>query len=113
MEDKRLLMDQIPPLVVILGGDQVAGRALELLLRSVGYNARFLTKASLDEPRVCDEVRILLFEPGLSADRRETYTAFVTGTSTVGRVLILELASIPEGERAADENLIPWPIGIE
>ena len=50
-----------PTPVVIFGGDPAVGRILQLLLRSTGYDAKFVTDDSLGEPGLFDGVRLLLF----------------------------------------------------
>jgi hypothetical protein len=52
-------------------GDPVVGQALALLLRGSGYTVRFLLAQSLVEPRVLEDVRLLVLAltPGLSAER--------------------------------------------
>ena len=99
--------------VVVLGGDVVVGRALELLLRSVDRNVRFLTMSSLDEPKTFDGIGLVLLCPGLSAERRETLLALVGGTPAKVEIPVLELVENSEGARAGSKYLLPWPCRAE
>ena len=98
--------------MVVFGEDPIIGRALELLLRSVGYDARFLTEASLDKPGLLDEVQLLLFaRGGMDAERRDVSMSFLK--SVLAEVPILELVSYLEGAQAETKNLVPWPCRAE
>ena len=109
-----LLSERAPTRVIVVGGDPVVGRALELLLRSVGYGARFATADSLDEPKLLDGVRLLLFSTvGLSPERREAAMSSLKSTPGMAGIPILKLVSSLDGAQAGEKDLIPWPCLVE
>ncbi len=103
-----------PTPVVVFGGDPAVGRILELLLRGAGYDARFVTDDSLDEPGLFDGVRLLLFfAAGLSPERREASMSLFENAPGLAGLPILELASHSDGAQARMEHLVPWPCPVE
>jgi hypothetical protein len=101
-------------------GDLVVGRALVLLLRGSGYDARFLPASNFGEPGALEGVRILLLTPvsELSTARRKALLAFLKDAPGIAEIPILELATTSKGIReggALDklEHLVPWPCSTE
>ena len=101
-----------PAAVLVLGGDAVVGRALELLLRSADCDIRFLAEPSRVEPGLLDGFGLLLLAPGLSAGCREALLALVGVAPVAARIPVLELNSSAEGAPevvGAGPLLVPWP----
>ncbi len=108
------MSERTPTRVIVVSGDPVVGRALELLLRSVGYGARFATADSLDEPSLLDGVRLLLFfTVGLSPERREAAMSLVESTPGTAGIPILNLVSSLDGVQAGAKDLVLWPCLVE
>jgi hypothetical protein len=103
-------------------GDPVVGRALMLLLRGSGYEAKFLPSSSLlsqQLPLKGSDLLLLTPTPELSAERREALVASLEEGTKSAKMPVLELATPPsqetlkggmEGERW---HYVPWPCGIE
>lgn len=110
MEESRL-----ENAVIILGGDTVVGRALELLLRGSDRNARFLSAVSeLEEPGLIERTGLLLLAPGLDAERREAALGLLRQRSISRRVPVLELVSNARTEKLADDHFVAsWPCQME
>ncbi len=98
--------------VGVFGGDPVVGRALEQLLRSAGYSARFLTEASFQEPQTLDGLQLLLFAGGLDASRRESFVA-VLREAGKANLPVLELVSSLQASRDGAQGALPWPCRVE
>lgn len=101
--------------VIILGGDTVVGRALELLLRGSDRNARFLSEVSeLEEPGLIERTGLLLLAPGLDAERREAALGLLRQRSASRSVPVLELVSNARTEKLADDHFVAsWPCQME
>jgi hypothetical protein len=104
------------PVVLAVSGDPVVGRALVLLLRGCRYDARFLPASSLGEPGSLEGVQLLLVTPvpGLSAERREAFSASLRDATRIAEMPVLELVlssgGAPRGgARAESERAVPWP----
>ena len=110
MEESRL-----ENAVIILGGDTVVGRALELLLRGSDRNARFLSAVSeLEEPGLIERTGLLLLAPGLDAERREAALGLLRQRSASRRVPVLELVSNARTEKLSDDHFVAsWPCQME
>ncbi len=107
-------------MVVAICGDPVVGRALELLLRSSFYDARFLSTSSLSDPDSLEDVRLLLLTPmwDLDADRREILLSSGRDASDAAKAPVLKLTSSFERERNGHSRLKPddivsWPCSTE
>ncbi len=99
--------------VGILGGDPVVGRALEQLLRSAGYAARFLTETSLDETWTLDGLKLLLFTDDVEAGRRESALGGPKSALKGASLPILELAASPDGSKDGAAGVLPWPCRVD
>ncbi len=108
MGARMALPSQEATSVGVFGGDPVVGRALEQLLRSVGYAARFLTEASLDKPGGFDGLQILLLAGETDAGRRGAPEDALESL----RLPILRLVAPPEGP-AEEDGFLPWPCRVE
>jgi hypothetical protein len=97
--------------VVVLGGDEVVGQTLELLLRSADYDVRFLTASSFNGLERLDGVGLVLIYPGLSAGHRETLLALVEDVPVA--IPILEPVRNPERVRTRSRHLLSWTCRAE
>jgi hypothetical protein len=107
-----------PSKIAILGGDLLVSRSLEAVLRSGGYDARFLTGSFTDEPTepLHEEVRLVIFAPRTSTERRKAYLSRLRGTPATARIPVLELVTssntLPNGREELVE-LVFWPCPTE
>ncbi len=63
-----------PITVAILGGNPMVGRSLELMLKSAGYDARFLNGSFIDKPaELPEEVGLVILTPGLHRKDRKRF----------------------------------------
>ena len=100
--------------MIVVGGDPVVGRSLEVLLQAAGYDARSHPKPAadgLDELLV--DAGVLLVGPALSAEARNALTDVVIRTAT--KIPILELLPASEGEAVGIQgaDAVPWPCPLE
>jgi hypothetical protein len=99
---------------LLILGDSIVGRALELLLRGPDLDVRLLEEPSLEEPGFLDGVRILLIAPGMSAGLREDLMTLVEDRPFAERIPILELTSDSrELKGNSGRSFLPWPCPIE
>jgi hypothetical protein len=103
-----------PTTIAILGGNSVAGRALEALLQGVGYDTRLiedLPERSLEQ--LLEGVRLLLLAPTLSAESRETLLAEMGRTLDAANIPVLTLSTSLKEALAGGPAFIPWPCRLE
>jgi hypothetical protein len=98
--------------VVVLSEDGVVGRALELLLRTTDYSVRFLADPSSLDPRLFEEVQLLLLTPGSNAERREAFE-IVKSAPDAARISILELVTDAREAQVGSGNYLTWPCRTE
>lgn len=102
-------------------GDPIVGKALVLLLRPSGYDARFLPISSLSKPESWGSVQLLLLAPTpeMSTEQREAHLASLKdATGDAKKVPVLELVTLSEeppegGARDGSWHAAPWPCKIE
>jgi hypothetical protein len=100
----------VPTTIAILGGNSVAGRALEALLQGVGYDTRLIE----DPPeQLFEGVRLLLLAPTLSAESRETLLAEMGSTLDAANIPVLTLSTSLKEALAGGPAFIPWPCRLE
>ncbi len=104
--------------VVIVGGDVLVGRALELLLRSADCDVRFLGEPSLDESELgasglLDGVHLLILAPRASAGCREVALALIDARTAEARIEVLELADDRQEVLVGAREVLPWPCRTE
>ena len=84
----------VPTTIAILGGNTVAGRALEALLQGVGYDTRLIEDPPESPPeRLLKGTRLLLLAPTLSAESREAFLAEMGGTLDATNIPVLTLST--------------------
>jgi len=98
-------------------GEPAVGRALVLLLRGSGYDARFLPASSLDASGALASVRLLLLAPGLGSSRRGALSKVLENVSDgTAKMPVLRLVASPEEARErgeAPERVVLWPCSTE
>ena len=109
---RTLPLKQETTSVLICGGNPVVGKALKLLLRSIGYKASYLPRLASDKPDVLDGAQLLLCAGRVGAEQREASASFESERARVG-IPVLELVSSIEEAQNGKENLVPWPCRVE
>jgi hypothetical protein len=104
-----------PITVAILGGDRVAGQALELLLQGVGCDARFVADPVAEGAgEWLDRVQVVLLPPTLRPEHREALLAGMGGAPGTSGVPIIELVDAPrEGPGSYGRYVLLWPSRVE
>src|SRR5215211_8161925 len=104
----------VPTTIAILGGNTVAGRALEALLQGVGYDTRLIEDSPETPPeQLLEGVRLLLLAPTLSAESRETLLAEMSSTLDASIIPVLTLSTSLKEALAGGPAFIPWPCRLE
>jgi hypothetical protein len=106
-------LDRATTSVAIIGGDAIVGQALELLLGSADFSARFLSEPSLDELGWLDGVKLLLLAPGLDSERREALLELIDGRPSGSKIPVLELVDSARAAQAGEGNFVSWPCRAE
>lgn len=109
--------------VLSIWGDPVVGRALALLLRSFGYEGKFLSTLPLAQPLPLKGSSLLLLAPTpqLSTMERQAFLALLRNASESANIPVLELSLLTEETRTGGEEMrksslwyiTPWPCRIE
>jgi hypothetical protein len=103
-----------PTKIAILGGNSVAGRALEALLQGVGYDTRLIEDSPEKPPeQILEGVRLLLLAPTLSAESRETLLEEMGSTLEAANIPVLALSTSLKEALAGGPAFIPWPCRLE
>src|SRR5215204_6531263 len=104
----------VPTTIAILGGNSVAGRALEALLQGVGYDTRLIEDPPDRSPEeLLEGVRLLLIAPTLSAEAREVLLAKMGGTLEAANIPVLTLSTTRKEALNDGPVFIPWPCRLE
>ena len=107
-------MVTVPTTIAILGGNSVAGRALEALLQGVGYDTRLIEDPPESPPeQLLDRVRLLLLAPTLSTESREALLAAMGGTLAAANIPVLTLSTTIKEALGDGPVIIPWPCRLE
>jgi hypothetical protein len=109
------------PIILTIWGDPIIGWALELLLRSSGYKAKFVPASPSSEALSPKEYsRLLLLTPTrrLNLKQREALLAELRNTPGFVNIPVLELVTSPEETRAGGRQeeswyRVPWPCMLE
>jgi hypothetical protein len=101
-------------------GDPVVGRALMLLLRGSGYEAKFVPTSSSSQhlPLNGSDLVLLTPTPELSSERRKALVASLRERTRSAKLPVLELATpfqeTPIGEIEGERwHYVPWPCSLE
>src|SRR5215213_2299065 len=104
----------VPTTIAILGGNSVAGRALEALLQGVGYDTRLVEDPPERSPeQLLEGIRLLLLAPTLSAESRETLLAEMGSTLDAANIPVLTLSTTLKEALNDGPVFIPWPCRLE
>src|SRR5215212_7716126 len=104
----------VPTTIAILGGNSVAGRALEALLQGVGYDTRLIEDPpERSAEQLLEGVRLLLLAPTLDAESRETLLAEMGSTLEAANIPVLTLSTSLKEALAGGPAFIPWPCRLE
>ena len=100
--------------VAILGGNSVAGRALEALLQGVGYDTRLIEDPSEGEQEeLLEGVKLVLLAPTLSAESREVFLTDMRSTLDASDIPVLTLSTTLKDVLGHQPAFIPWPCRLE
>lgn len=102
-----------PATVAILGGNPVIGKALESLLRSADYRARFFSEYPEDEAEPLGDASVALVLPAVSSRHQESLIALIRNTPSTTNLPVIELITTPNENGNDRVTRVPWPCGIE
>ena len=101
-----------PTTVAILGENPVVGNALESLLRSTDFAARFFPEYLPNSAEPFEGARVALILPALSSKRNEALIASIRSHPATVDLPVIELITAPNG--GSHEHIrLPWPCGLE
>jgi hypothetical protein len=100
-----------PATIAILGGNPVIGKALESLLASTDYVARFFSEYPEGDAEPLKGARVALLLPASSGGRQEALKVQIKNTPSTMNLPVIELTTIPNDN--AQGILVPWPCSIE
>lgn len=98
-----------PATVLILAGDPIVGRTLQLLIRTTDYDARYVSGVTPKQLRALDSVRVLLLAPQWDAAGRRLAAEVRDRVPDPQRVAILEIGAPPQGVSLDPQRHVPWP----
>ena len=104
-----------PITIVIVGKDPIVGRAIGSLLRTAGYDTRFVADPITNGYRsALVEAHVVLLAPGLSAESREKLLGSSTSNPVAAETPTLELVSeADEGQPRRGHHRVRWPCSLE
>jgi hypothetical protein len=100
-----------PATIAILGGNPVIGKALESLLASTEYVARFYSEYPEADAEPLGGARVALILPAPSSRRQEALIAQIKDTPSTMNLPVIELTTTPIED--GQGILVPWPCSIE
>jgi hypothetical protein len=95
--------------IVVVGGDAVVGRALELLLRGSGYDARSETLSAFDAGGASSGAELILLAPGLEELDRSTVLTFVDADNRGDNLPVVELVPATKAWPREGHAFLSWP----
>ncbi len=111
---RREVPHQDSPRIAILGGNPVATRALEVLLRDVGHEVQLLGEPeAFGMEDLLDGADVLLLGSGLSDEYGEDLLRTMASTPKTAAMPVLSFSPGLEGPPAGVHGLLPWPCRIE
>ena len=99
-----------PATIAILGGNPVIGRALESLLASAGYVARYFSEYPQGDAEPLGGARVALVLPASSSRRQEALLTLIRTTPSTN-LPVIELTTTPNEN--SHGTRLPWPCSIE
>jgi hypothetical protein len=100
-----------PATIAILGGDPVIGKALESLLASADYVARFFSEYPEGDAEALGGARVALILPDSNSKRQEALKAQIKNTPSTMNLPVIELITTPND--SGQGILVPWPCTLE
>jgi hypothetical protein len=102
-----------PAIVAILGGNPVIGKALESLLHSADYVARFFSEYPEEEVESLGEAKLALILPALSSRHQESLISLIRETPSTTNLPVIELITTPNENGNGQITRVPWPCSVE
>jgi hypothetical protein len=102
-----------PATVAILGGNPVIGKALESLLRSADYVARFFSEYPEEDAELLGGAKVALILPALSSRHQESLITLIRNTPSTTNLPVIELITTPNENGNGQGTRVPWPCSIE
>jgi hypothetical protein len=104
----------LTPIVAILGGNSVVGRALEVLLQGLGYDTRLIEESGKDNPQeLLGGIQLLLAAPTVNTESRERFLSGMRSTPATATIPVLTLSTAHKEELADQPGVVPWPCRLE
>jgi CheY-like chemotaxis protein len=100
-----------PVTIAILGDNPVIGKALESLLASADYVARFFSEYPEGDAEALGGARVALILPDSSSRRQEALKAQIKNTPSTMNLPVIELTTTPND--SGQGILVPWPSTLE
>jgi hypothetical protein len=100
-----------PATIAIPGDNPVIGRALESLLASADYAARFYSEYPQGEAEPLGGARVALVLPASSSRRQEALLTLIRTTPSTTNLPVIELTTTPN--ESGHGTRLPWPCSIE
>jgi len=101
-----------PTTVAILGENPVVGNALESLLRSADYAARFFLEYLPDSAEPFEGAETAIILPASNTKRNKALIAGIRSHPATVDLPVIELITTPNGEPYGHTGL-PWPCSLE
>lgn len=102
-----------PATVAILGGNPVIGKALESLLRSADYVARFFSEYQEGEAEPLGGAKVALILPALSSKHQEALITLIKTTPSTKNLPVIQLITNPTENGNGQDTRVPWPCDLE
>ena len=104
-----------PITIVIVGKDPVVGRAIGSLLRTAGYDTRFVADPVRDgSTSELVDAHVVILAPSLSAESREKVLGSGTSKPLAAETPTVELVSeADEGPPQQGPHRVRWPCSLE
>ena len=100
-----------PATIAILNGDPVIGRALESLLASADYVARFFSEFPEGAADPLGGARIAIVLPASSSKWQDALMHLIKTTKSTKNLPVVELTTTPN--ESGHGTRLPWPCSIE
>ena len=100
-----------PATIAILGGNPVIGKALEALLASTDYVARFYSEYPEGDADPLGGARVALILPAPSGRRQQDLIDLIKNTPSTMNLPVIELTTTPRDK--GQGIVVPWPCSID
>lgn len=102
-----------PATVAIFGGNAVIGKALESLLRSADYVARFFSEYPEEDVEPLGRAKVALILPALSSRHHESLISLIRDTPSTTDLPVIELITTPNEDGNDRITRVLWPCSME